>query len=110
MPNQAALEDRARAAQERELETARLRAQQQKAADRQSAIDELRAKRCAILTHSVLKILGTLRAQQQKAADRQSAIDELCARWCAILIHSVLKTLGTLRAAAEGRQPPVRHR
>ena len=46
LPNQAALEDRARAAQERELETARLRAQQQKAADRQSAIDELRAKRC----------------------------------------------------------------
>lgn len=45
---QAVVEERARAARERELETARLRAQQQRAAHRQSGIDELCARRCLI--------------------------------------------------------------
>ena len=47
LPDQAALEEKALLAKERELETARLRAQQEKVADRQSAVDELRAKRRA---------------------------------------------------------------
>ena len=42
---QAALEDKARIAKEKELETARLRAKQERAADRQAEIDELRACR-----------------------------------------------------------------
>lgn len=42
---QAALEEKARAAKEKELETARLRAKQERAADRQAEIDELRARR-----------------------------------------------------------------
>lgn len=44
---QAAAEERAAAAEARELETVRLRAQQQRAADTQAQIDELRARRCA---------------------------------------------------------------
>ena len=44
---QAALDEKARVAKEKELETARLRAKQEKAADRQAEIDELRARRCA---------------------------------------------------------------
>jgi hypothetical protein len=43
---QAAAEERAAAAEARELETVRLRAQQQRAADTQAQIDELRARRC----------------------------------------------------------------
>lgn len=42
---QAALEEKARAAHEKELETARLRAAQERVRDRQSEIDELRARR-----------------------------------------------------------------
>jgi hypothetical protein len=43
---QAAAEERAAAAEAREMETVRLRAQQQRAADTQAQIDELRARRC----------------------------------------------------------------
>lgn len=43
---QAALEQKARIAKEKELETASLRAKQERAADRQAEIDELRARRC----------------------------------------------------------------
>lgn len=43
---QVAAEERAAAAEARELETVRLRAQQQRAADTQAQIDELRARRC----------------------------------------------------------------
>ncbi len=42
---QAAVEERARVVKEKELETARLRAKQERAADRQAEIDELRARR-----------------------------------------------------------------
>lgn len=48
---QAVLEEKARAAQEREVETARLRAAQQRMHDRQSELDELRARRCAPFLH-----------------------------------------------------------
>ena len=54
---QAAVEEKACLAKEKELETARLRAKQERAADRQAEIDELRARRfltfslflCAVL-------------------------------------------------------------
>lgn len=46
---QAAVEEKVRMAKEKELETARLRAKQERAADRQAEIDELRARRCAVL-------------------------------------------------------------
>ena len=42
---QAALEEKARLARTRELETAQLRALQERAQDRQSQLDELRAQR-----------------------------------------------------------------
>ena len=42
------MEEKARVAKEKELETARLRAKQERAADRQAEIDELRARRCCI--------------------------------------------------------------
>ncbi len=42
---QAQQEEKVRAAKEKELETARLRAKQERAADRQAEIDELRARR-----------------------------------------------------------------
>lgn len=45
LKEQAAVEERARIVKEKELETARLRAKQEKAADRQAEIDELRARR-----------------------------------------------------------------
>lgn len=44
---QAVAEEKARVAQEREAETAQLRAAQQRVHDRQSELDELRARRCA---------------------------------------------------------------
>lgn len=46
---QAAAEERAAAAAAREMETVRLRAQQERAADTQAQIDELRARRCALI-------------------------------------------------------------
>ncbi len=49
---QAAVEEKARVAKEKELETARLRAKQERAADRQAEIDELRARRSAFLPAS----------------------------------------------------------
>ena len=49
---QAAVEEKARVAKEKELETARLRAKQERAADRQAEIDELRARRSALLAVS----------------------------------------------------------
>ena len=42
---QALAEQKMAAAKEKELETARLRAKQERAADRQAEIDELRARR-----------------------------------------------------------------
>ncbi|KAL3159958.1 Cilia- and flagella-associated protein 45 [Trebouxia sp. C0009 RCD-2024] len=45
LKEQAALEEKARIAKEKELETASLRAKQERAADRQAEIDELRARR-----------------------------------------------------------------
>ena len=54
------MEEKARVAKEKELETARLRAKQERAADRQAEIDELRARRCctALLTlHALLTAL-----------------------------------------------------
>ena len=47
-PVQAAAAERAAAAEARELETVRLRAQQERAADTQAQIDELRARRCVL--------------------------------------------------------------
>lgn len=44
---QALAEEKEAAAAAREMETVRLRAQQEHAADQRSAIDELRARRCA---------------------------------------------------------------
>ncbi len=49
---QAAVEEKARVAKEKELETARLRAKQERAADRQAEIDELRARRSPFLPAS----------------------------------------------------------
>ena len=58
MKLQAAVEERARVAKEKELETARLRARQERAADRQAEIDELRARRsAAVLCRAVLAVL-----------------------------------------------------
>ena len=51
---QAALDEKARVARERELDQAKLREQQQRASDRQSQIDELRARRCIELCQSLL--------------------------------------------------------
>ena len=48
------MEEKARVAKEKELETARLRAKQERAADRQAEIDELRARRCIALLLLVL--------------------------------------------------------
>ncbi|DBA86937.1 hypothetical protein WJX79_008185 [Trebouxia sp. C0005] len=45
LKEQAAVEEKVRVAKEKELETARLRAKQERAADRQAEIDELRARR-----------------------------------------------------------------
>lgn len=50
---QAAVEEKARVIKEKELETARLRAKQERAADRQAEIDELRARRSAFLAASL---------------------------------------------------------
>lgn len=54
---QAALEEKARIAKEKELETASLRAKQERAADRQAEIDELRARRCCTVCLTVLYFL-----------------------------------------------------
>ena len=56
---QAAVEEKARVAKEKELETARLRAKQERAADRQAEIDELRARRSPFLpaSHSLPPLL-----------------------------------------------------
>lgn len=54
------MEEKARVAKEKELETARLRAKQERAADRQAEIDELRARRCCtalFMLHAVLTVM-----------------------------------------------------
>ena len=51
---QAALEEKARLARTRELDTARLRALQERAQDRQSQLDELRAQRSSLQQGSAL--------------------------------------------------------
>ena len=94
---QAAVEERARVAKEKELETARLRARQERAADRQAEIDELRARRsaavlccacCAALCCAMLRCAALLRAMLRCAV--------LC---CAVLCCAVL-CCSALRYAA----------
>jgi Trichohyalin-plectin-homology domain len=61
------VEEKERIAAEKEAETARLRAAQEKAADRQSELDELRARRHAEAAEREWRVRETAKAARDKA-------------------------------------------
>lgn len=83
---QAAVEEKARVAKEKELETARLRAKQEKAADRQAEIDELRARRYASVC-----------APTENFLHAWQVLDSHCFWKCSLKMHQVscMKSLYT---------------